>query len=204
MKNILKFVVLFSLGMSSAFAITGKEIALMVDKQDTSDNAKRSAVMVIERGTEKLVRKMNMDILKEDNGNIRHSLINFIAPKDIQDTKFLSRSYADISKNNDLWVFLPTESLVRRISGGGRKNAFMRSDFALEDIDYRSVDLDEHNFIKEDKVNDRAVWIIESTPLASKANETGYSKRIVYVDQEYKSPVKIEYYGKNKNILKQC
>ena len=38
-----------------------------------------------------------------------------------------------------MWVYLPAESLVRRISGGGQKGAFMRSDMANEDIEDRAV-----------------------------------------------------------------
>ena len=47
-----------------------------------------------------------------------------------------------------MWVFLPAESLVRRISGGGRKGSFMRSDFANEDIEKREVDDDEHRLLR--------------------------------------------------------
>ncbi|HAL86858.1 MAG TPA: outer membrane lipoprotein-sorting protein, partial [Deferribacteraceae bacterium] len=42
-------------------------------------------------------------------------------------------------REDDMWLYLPAESLVRRISGGGKKGAFMRSDFANEDIQKREV-----------------------------------------------------------------
>ena len=57
----------------------------------------------------------------------------------------------------------------------------MRSSFALEDIEYRSVDADEHKFLRNDSLNGRDVWVIESAAVKEKASETGYSKRIVYV-----------------------
>ena len=36
-----------------------------------------------------------------------------------------------------MWVYMPAESLVRRISGGSKKGSFMRSDYANEDISRR-------------------------------------------------------------------
>lgn len=188
---------------AGCFAYDGREIAVMVDTADTSSDAVRDAVMVIQRGDQKLIRKMTMQMQKKgEDGGKRHSLITFTEPKDIQDTRFLSKSYGDLEHEKDLWVFLPAESLVRRISGGGRKNAFMRSDFSLEDLEYRSVDEDSHRFIAEDRVNDRPVWIIESVPVESRAGETGYAKRVLYVDQEYKSPVKVDYYNKQGRHIK--
>ena len=47
-------------------------------------------------------------------------------------------------------VFLPAESLVRRINGGGKKGSFMRSGFANEDIEKREVEGDKHRLLKFD------------------------------------------------------
>ncbi|MCR4554905.1 MAG: outer membrane lipoprotein-sorting protein [Succinivibrionaceae bacterium] len=199
-KNLITVIILCS---TCCYAYDGRDIALMVDAADTSNDAIRDAVMVIQRGDQKLIRKMTIQLQKKgEGGSNRLSLITFTEPKDLQDTKFLSKSYADLEQEKDLWVFLPAESLVRRISGGGRKNAFMRSDFSLEDLEYRSVNEDNHRFIGEDRVNDRPVWIIESVPVDAKAEETGYGKRVLYVDQEYKLPVKVDYYNKYGRHIK--
>jgi len=50
-------IVLFS-GFALAAELTGREIALKMDAVDTSSNSKRTAVMVINRKGQKLVRKM--------------------------------------------------------------------------------------------------------------------------------------------------
>ena len=55
---------------------------------------------------------------------------------------YLTWSYRDINKDDDMWVYMPAESLVRRISGGSKKGSFMRSDYANEDISRREVDKD--------------------------------------------------------------
>lgn len=180
--------------------VTGRDVAVMVNEADSSRDMHRNAVMVIERGRQKLIRKMEMWAVH--NGGERRSLIRFNAPADIQDSQFLSWTHDDISREDDLWVFFPSESIVRRISGGGKKSAFMRSSFALEDIEYRSVDADNHRFIRDDRVNDRDVWVIESSAVESKSDETGYGRRVVFVDKEYRLPVKIEYYDTHDRLLK--
>ncbi len=198
--GVLGLSLLSMLPLANAEELTGRDIAMMVNNVDTSKDLHRNAVMVIERGNKKLVRKMEMWAMHE--GPERRSLIRFRAPSDIQDSQFLSWTHEDINKEDDLWVFFPSENLVRRISGGGKKSAFMRSNFALEDIEYRSVDADNHKYLRDDKVNDRDVWVIESVRISEKADETEYGKKIVFVDKEYKLPVKVEYYDTHDRLLK--
>ena len=185
---------------SGTSAVTGRDVAVMVNNADSSRDMHRNVVMVIERGGQKLVRKMEMWAMHGDGE--RRSLIRFNSPADIQDSQFLSWTHDDITRGDDLWVFFPSENMVRRINGGGKKSSFMRSSFALEDIEYRSVDADEHKFLRNDSLNGRDVWVIESAAVKEKASETGYSKRIVYVDKEYKLPVKIEYYDLHGELCK--
>lgn len=181
-------------------ALTGRDIAVMVNEADSSRDACRNAVMVIERGGQKLMRKMEMRVIRI--GDERRSLIRFRAPADIQDAQFLSWTHDDIRREDALWVFFPSENMVRRISGGGKKNAFMRSCFALEDIEYRSVNADQHRFLRDDKLNGREVWVIESAAVPEKSGETGYGRRVVFVDKEYRLPSRIEYYDRRNRLVK--
>ena len=66
-----------------------------------------------------------------------------IEPPDVRGIMYFTWSYEDIEKDDDMWVFLPAESLMRRISGGGKKGSFMRSEFANENIEKREVEDDE-------------------------------------------------------------
>lgn len=197
--TLLFFALTASIPVSHA-APTGREIALLVDAADSSQDNHRQAVMVIERDKQKLIRKL--EIWSKKFGKDKRSLIRFVEPVDIQDTQFLSWSYDASQTEDDLWVYFPTENLVRRISGGGKKSAFMRSDFALEDMETRSVDDDRHDFIEMSRLNQRPVYVIESKPIAAKAKETNYSKRKVWVDAEYNLPVKIEYFDTYGNSIK--
>ncbi len=201
MKHVTALILVASVALSSqAQALTGRDIAVKMDDVDTSDDGQREATMVIERGGQKLVRKLRMQNKKY--GVDERSLITFDEPADVRDTKYLSWVYDDTEKDDDLWVYFPTENLVRRISGGGKKGSFMRSDFANEDIEQRAVDDDIHTLVEEAAVGERAVYVIESVPIPIKATDSNYAKRKLWVDQEYWLPLRIEYYDRRDRLLK--
>ena len=182
------------------YGITGREIMVLVDQATNTEDGSREATMLIERGNQKLIRKMRM--LNKKYGETDRSLIRFIEPADVRDTQYLSWTYEDPKRDDDLWVFFPTENLIRRISGGGKKGSFMRSDFANEDIELRAVDDDVHELIEESKLNGVAVYIVESTPIPEKAKDTNYSKRRIWVDKEKWLELKTEYYDRRDRLIK--
>ena len=178
----------------------GREIAQRMDEADTSVDGERLATMLIERRGQQLVRELSMRSKKF--GDDERTLIRFIEPADVRDTQYLSWTYDAIDQDDDMWVFFPTENLVRRISGGGKKGSFMRSDFANEDIEQRAVDDDTHAFIEETTLDDRPVYVIESRPIPAKAEDSSYAKRRIWVDAERWLPLRIEYYDRRDRRLK--
>ena len=94
--------------------------------------------MIIKRGDQQLVRFMAMKKKKFPDSEKQH--IRFLEPGDIRNTAYLTWSYRDINKDDDMWVYMPAESLVRRISGGSKKELpSCADDFAREDISRREV-----------------------------------------------------------------
>lgn len=180
--------------------LIGRDIAIKARNADNSQDAQRKATMVIQRGNKQLTRKMR--ILEKKYGDDKRTLIRFEQPADVRGTQYLSWVYEDVVKNDDLWVYLPTENLIRRISGGGKKGAFMRSDFANEDIEQRAVDDDTHQLIGTETYNDRESYVVESTPIVAKVGDSNYAKRRQWIDHEYWLPLKIEYYDKRGRLLK--
>ncbi len=198
MRNIFSaaLVLLGSFIVFSAFATdpTGREIMLQVDAVDTSRDSSSQVVMVIERGKMKLVRKLESwtkqygDKLKDER-----TLIRFIEPADVRGTMYLTWSWDDPAKEDDMWVYLPAESLVRRISGGGKKGAFMRSDMANEDIEDRAVDDDNHTLKGVENLNGVECWVVESVPKPELKKDTNYSKRMIYIRKDILLPTKIDF-----------
>lgn len=181
-------------------AMTGRDIVQRMDEVNSATDGSRDATMLIERGNQKLVRKMHMQSKQYSEGE--RSLIRFVEPADVRDTQYLSWTYDDIARDDDLWVFFPSENLIRRISGGGKKGAFMRSDFANEDMEVRAVDDDVHSLIKKTELNGVAVYLVESTPIPDKAKDSNYAKRRIWVDKEKWLALKIEYYDGRNRLIK--
>ena len=185
---------------SGAELPTGRDIIARVDAVDTSSDGERRATMVIERGNQRLVRELAMRSKKF--GVDERSLIRFVEPADVRDTQFLSWTYEAADVEDDMWVFFPSENLVRRISGGGKKGSFMRSDFANEDIEPRAVDDDLHTLIETTTLGDREAYLVESRPIPAKAKDSNYAKRRIWVDTEYWLPLQIEYFDRRDRLLK--
>ncbi len=183
---------------AGAAELTGREIALKMDAVDTSRDGKRTATMVINRKGQKLVRKMVLFTKKYDPDE--RKLIKFIEPPDVRGTMYLTWSYEDIARDDDMWVYLPAESLVRRISGGGKKGSFMRSDFANEDIEKREVDDDQHRLLRSEVFSGVDCYVVEQT--GKKPKDTNYSKRVVWVRKDIWLPIRTEYYNKRGKQFK--
>ena len=77
---------------SGTSAVTGRDVAVMVNNADSSRDMHRNVVMVIERGGQKLVRKMEMWAMHGDGE--RRSLIRFNSPADIHNV--LEQFLADL------------------------------------------------------------------------------------------------------------
>lgn len=178
--------------------LSGRDVARLVDGVDTSRDSHKTMLMVIERGGQKLTRKMETFTKKFPPDE--RSLIRFAAPSDIRDTSYLTWSWDSPALEDDMWVFLPTENIVRRISGGGKKGSFMRSDLANEDIEKRAVADDTQTILRNEIVDKNDCWVVEYRPVNLK--ETGYSKRIAWIRKDIKLPIHIDYYDKRGKLCK--
>ena len=183
--------------------MSGRDIMLKVDAVDSSRDTTMKSTMVIERGKLKLVRSME-HFTKQYGENLKdeRTLIRFIEPADVYKTAYLTWSYDAVDREDDMWVYLPAEKLVRRISGGGKKGAFMRSDLANEDIEDRSIDDDTHALVGNKKVSGAMCWVIESTPRKELQKESNYSKRVLFVRKDIYLPLRVEYYDKRGRLMK--
>ena len=187
---------------------SGRDIMLKVEAVDNFQDRTMTGVMTVERGREKLVRKMEMFSKKygarKENGVLadERSLIRFLEPADARGTMYLTWSWDDPAREDDMWMYMPAESLVRRISGSGKKGAFMRSDLANEDIQKRSLDADTHTLLRSEFLNGADCWVVESVPRPELEEDTNYSRRVIFVRKDISLPARVEYYDKRGRLLK--
>jgi hypothetical protein len=186
-------------GLAQAQAESGRDIALLADGVDTSQTSSLTVAMTIRRGQQRLSRVMSIKRKKYPDGE--RQLIRFLEPPDIRDAAYLIWTYRDFRQDDDMWVFMPAESLVRRISGGGRKGPFMRSDYANEDMSRREVDEDDYERLGDEDLSGVPCHVLEARAVFP--GQTGYAKRKVWIRKDVFLPARIEYYGPGERLLKE-
>ena len=75
----------------------------------------------------------------------------------------------------------------------------MGSEFAYEDISSQEVEKYKYKFIKDDKYEGRAVFVVEQYPQYKKS---GYTKQVALIDKVMYQPLKIEFYDRKRSLLK--
>ena len=168
----------------SLFAITADEIAQKVDARYTGDTSVSTMKMIlIDKHNNKRIRSMKK-YLKEYEG-VTKSVIFFLAPADVRNTAFLTFDYADASKDDDQWLYLPALKKSKRIASSDKSASFMGSDFTYSDMTSRDISQYRYKIAKEASVRGHKVWIMESVPKTQKTvEETGYKKSYMFVRQD--------------------
>lgn len=155
------------------------------------------AEMILEtKGGDRVRRQLEVK-RREQDGEGDQSLLLFLLPSDVKGTKLLT--WGKLEDEDDQWVYLPSYGRVKRISSRLKTGSFMGSEFSYEDLGGRNVEKFDHKFLREENFEGRKVWVLEQKP---KDKYSGYSKQVVWMDQEYKSPLKVEYYDRKGELFK--
>ena len=188
---------------SPSLALTGLEIMQEREKRHERKFEESWVQMKLldRKGRAKKPRVM-ITWSKQAAGGLDHRLIKFAAPADIRGTGLLTWEQAG-SKEDDQWLYLPASKQVKRIAGSGKKNQFMGTDLAYEDLRPENLSAHAYEISGEATLDGAKCWIITATPKTSKEKrESGYSKRVLYIRQDIYFTVKSEYYGRRGGLDK--
>ena len=169
---------------TSSFALTADEIMHKVDALETPRAVKSKMTMVlIDSRNNQRLRSLQTVRIKQDETT--KSLMFFTEPTDVRGTGFLMFDYELAEQDDDQWMFLPALGKAKRIANGDTTGSFMGSDFTYADMTKRNVEDWTFTLIKEDTVNNQAVWVIEALPRNDEVIErTGYVRSITYIRQD--------------------
>ncbi len=142
------------------------------------------------------VRKIKQ--FTKDFGDAEKKIMFFIAPADVKNTSFMNWSYEG-DKADDQWIYLPALKRVKRISSDSRSDYFMGSDFTYDDLGDRKLDADTHKLLREENIEGKGCYVVESTP---KDEEYMYSKTITWIRKDNFVGVKKEFYDEDGELLK--
>ena len=145
---------------------------------------------------DRTTRKMrSWQIEKAGDGD--RSRIEFEWPADVKGTRMLTWTHK--KDDDDQWLFLPAINRVKRISSNNKSGSFMGSEFAYEDLGSQEIEKYEHKYLGDETLNGRKTWKLERVPVDK---ESGYSRLVSWIDQEYMQPLKVEYYDRKGELLK--
>ena len=183
---------------AAARALTGTEIMQKVHDRENGKTSiiESKMILINERGQtkERVVRAVG-----KEYGDLSKSMIRFLSPADVKGTGFLIWENAD--RDDDQFLYLPAlKQDPRRIASSEKSGRFMGTEFTYEDLENRKVEKDDHNLLREEKIDGKQVYVVESVP--KKGSGSQYGKLISWVRPDIWMPVKIEFYDENGVLLK--
>ena len=134
-------------------------------------------------------------------GGLHKILVRFLAPRDVENTALLTWEAKD--GDDDQWLYLPATRKPKRIAASGKKNRFMGTDFAYEDLRPESLGANRYALVGTEAVEGVECLVIEAVPATERqAADTGYGKRKLWLRKDTLVTVKREYYDKQGKLEK--
>jgi len=143
------------------------------------------------------VRTREMTLLRMDieDGGRQRFYVYFHRPADIGGMVFMV--WKNIKKDDDRWLYIPAIDLVKRVAAKDKRSSFAGSHFTYEDVSGRATTDDTHEFLREEKLGGRDMYLVKNTPKDAASVEFSYY--LSWIDKETYLPMKGEYFDKGGN-----
>jgi hypothetical protein len=205
---------------AAAFAITATDVMKSVDS--VSRKSFNSAVVKTQLSTCKYRLQSSGIACKDparvtvlevgekkygaDNQDSR-SIALVLQPVSDKGIGLLTYEYAQTGKENDVLLFLPALSKVRRLVSGSDGNedggSFFGTEFFVDDVQLKKLEDFNYTMLREETFENRPVWVIEAVPTERRAKRTAYEKLVLWVDKERKVILKEDLFNRSAKLYKQ-
>lgn len=176
----------------------GLQIAIAADQRDSgwSDWTAQARMILRNRQGQTSTRELRLQALeREADGDKR--LIVFNEPHDVKGTAFLV--FTKKQGNDDQWLYLPALKRVKRIASKNQSGPFVGSEFAYEDLSSQEVEKYTYKYLREENLDGQSCYVIERYPVDE---DSGYTRQVVWLDQQEYRVLKTEYYDRKGELLK--
>jgi len=165
------------------------------------DSTASASWTLIDRNANERVRKTTGPTKLKPNGIDNMRMIRFNSPADVKGT--VTVLIENASSEDNILVYLPALKQVRRLSANSRRDSFVGTDFSYGDLfGYRPQEWT-NRVVREDAVDGKPVWVVESVPKNDKVRgESGYSKRVNWIAKDSFVSVKGEVYDEQNELSK--
>jgi len=180
---------------------TGRQILDESHKRHTQSYEVESQKMTIyandavteTRELRRLTRKMA-------EGETRY-LMNFNAPRGVKGVALLTWSFD--KRDDDQWLYMPGDGRTKRIAKGGRRTAFMGTDFTYEDLVTESRDKFKYDRLPDESINGVPHFVVEAGAIdPDLVKETGYKSRRLYLIKSNYFIARIDYTDRRGELFK--
>ena len=169
-------------------------------KQLARDEEEHLLMKLVDKGGDVKQRKLVRYVLRGKD-DLNKVLVRFSAPRDVQGTGMLTIEGPE--GRDEQWVYLPSAKRTRRIASSGKKNKFMGTEFASEDLLPEAVALNRYTLAGEQALDGQPCWVVEAVPATERqAEDSGYSKRKLWVRKDSHAIVRREFYDKRGRLEK--
>ncbi len=135
-------------------------------------------------------------LLHRDNREYDYKDLTVITdPQNIKGLAILAWTYKEPTRDQDIWLWLPSLRKIRKVSQSEADDAALGSDWTTEEMSTRRWEDETYKMIGEKKFpgftskyngktyyKDTDCWVVEATP---KRKPWYYSKRIVWIDKRH-------------------
>lgn len=178
----------------------GLAIAREADRRDQGFQDSTSELKMILKNAHgqtstRTLRIKTLEVPGEEQGDKAFTI--FDEPRDVAGTALLS--YAQITKPDDQWLYLPALKRVKRIASANKSGPFMGSEFAFEDFTAQEVAKYTYRYLRNEPCGDLECFVSERFPVYE---HSGYTRMIAWTDTEEYRLQKVEFYDRKEDLLK--
>jgi hypothetical protein len=186
------FAVLCAAAQESAQAIVSAS-RNRIKPDTTESNSRITITRKNGSASEQVIRQFSKD--GPDGGR---TVFVFLSPRSVEGTRFLTKETAGSA--NEQWIVIPSRPTARRLAASEGSNSFA-GDFSNDDVASanRKAELDTHTLLREETLNGKACYVIESKPTDSSYQ---YSKMVQWIGKDDKVSYKVDLYDKKGTHVK--
>lgn len=158
----------------------------------------QSAVRLVSTDAQGNSAELNVEMLAKQipetvgSDKARYNVLATVsAPQDAQGLAVLVQEQ-DFPTGDDIWLFLPAVGAAKKVIPENFRTPLFGSEFTLEELIDREPGLDRHELLREEVLDGRNAWVIQSTP--NDPQSAGFAYRNTFVDKETLLQLRMELY----------
>ena len=120
---------------------------------------------------------------KEFEDGLSKYLLTFDSPSGVAGVAMLT--WEKKGDEDDQWTYLPATKKLKRVVGGGKRNYFMGTDFANEDLVAENLDRFRYDRQPDQVIDGVDHYVVNAYPEAAETKKsTGYDHREIYIRKD--------------------